>query len=168
MGSLLRFPDGRTVLHPCARSALARAGLWVGWVRASMQGQAVRSGMVPGSRPCKKVNKRSDFGWDLSTEGDRSYASLHPPRAWLLEMAGTKIPVKEFSVISACRTMENPSCSSKRMIRGLQRRPAPPELPDSVGVSARHRPMGLYPCVAMLVAGTAAQRGGVLLPPVVP
>ena len=124
--------------------------------------------MVPGNRPHKKVNKWSDFGWDLSAEGDRSYASLHPPRAWLLETAGTKIPVERFSVINACRTMENPSCGSKRMIRGLQRRPAPPELPDSVGVSSRHKPTGLCPRAAVLVAGTAAQRGDLLLAPKAP
>lgn len=133
-----------------------------------MQGQAVQSGMVPGNCPCKKVNKWSYFGWDLSTEGDRSCASLHPRRGWLLETAGTKIPMKGFSVINACQTMEKPSRGSKRMIRALQRRPAPPELPDSVGVSSRHKPTGLCPRAAMLVAGMAAQQGDVLLAPKAP
>lgn len=54
-----------------------------------------------------------DFGWDLSAEGDRSYASLHPPRAWLLETAGIKIPVKEFSVTNVCQAMENHSPGSR-------------------------------------------------------
>lgn len=75
MGSLLPFPDIGTVLHLCARSVVAWAGLWVEWVRASVRGQAVESGMVPGNHLCKKANKRSDFGRDLSREGDQGYAN---------------------------------------------------------------------------------------------
>lgn len=64
-----------------------------------MVSQRVGSGAVPGDHPPEKVNKWSDFGWDLSP--DRSYASSHLPRAWLLQTAGTKAPVRGLSVRNA-------------------------------------------------------------------